>query len=89
MASTEKVHSNMDSAEEQIAKLREQVEALMNDRVTPMVANAAGRAEAAVHTAASAVRDRADAVSEQVREQPIMTMLLAAGIGFVLGRFMR
>jgi hypothetical protein len=44
MATMEKIHSSTDTAEEQIAKLRAQVEALMNERVTPLVANAAGRA---------------------------------------------
>ncbi len=89
MASMEKIHSAADSADEQIAKLRAQVEALMNDRVTPMVANAAGRAESAVHSAAGAVRHQADAISGQVREQPLLAVLLAAGIGVVVGRLLR
>ena len=89
MASTEKTLSGADSADDQIAKLRAQVEALMNDRVTPMVADAAGRAESAVHTAAGAVRHQADAISSQVRDQPLLSVLLAAGVGVVIGRFLR
>jgi ElaB/YqjD/DUF883 family membrane-anchored ribosome-binding protein len=89
MASMEKIHSSTDTAEEQIAKLRAQVETLMNERVTPMVANAAGRAESAVHSAAGAVRQQADAISGQVREQPLLAVLLAAGIGVVVGRLLR
>jgi ElaB/YqjD/DUF883 family membrane-anchored ribosome-binding protein len=85
----EKTLSGTDSAEEQIAKLRAQVEALMNERVTPMVANAAGRAESAVHTAAGAVRQQADAISGQVRDQPLLSVLLAAGVGVVVGRLLR
>jgi len=73
----------------QIARLREQVEALMKDRVTPALADAAGRAESAVYTAADAVREQADAVSGRVREAPLMAVLIAMGIGFVLGRAMR
>ena len=86
---TEKVHAATENADEQIARLREQVEILMKDRVTPMVANAAGRAESAVHSMAGAVRERADAVSGQVREQPILAILIAAGVGLIIGRLMR
>ncbi len=73
----------------QIARLREQVEALMKDRVTPVLADAAGRAESAVYGAAGVVRDQADAVSGKVREQPLLAILIAAAVGFVLGRTIR
>ncbi len=78
-----------DDATAQIARLREQVEALMKDRVTPMVADAAGRAESAVHSAADAVRGQAEVVTTKVREQPLLAILIAAGIGYVLGRASR
>jgi ElaB/YqjD/DUF883 family membrane-anchored ribosome-binding protein len=73
----------------QIARLREQVETLMKDRVTPAVTDAAGRAEKAVYGAAGAVRDQAEAVSGRVREQPLIAVLIAAAIGFALGKVMR
>jgi ElaB/YqjD/DUF883 family membrane-anchored ribosome-binding protein len=73
----------------QIARLREQVEALMKDRVTPALADAAGRAESAVYGSAGVVRDQADAVSGKVREQPLLAILIAAAAGFVLGRTIR
>ena len=73
----------------QIARLREQVETLMKDRVTPAVAEAAGRAEQAMYGAAGAVRDQAEAVSGRVREQPLIAVLIAAAIGYALGRVMR
>ena len=78
-----------EDATTQIARLREQVEALMKDRVTPAVADAAGRAESAMYTAAGAVRDQADAVSGKVREQPLLAVLIAAAVGYVLGRATR
>jgi ElaB/YqjD/DUF883 family membrane-anchored ribosome-binding protein len=89
MSVSEKTSRYMDSAEDQIARLRTQVEALMNDRVTPMVSNAAGRAEAALHSASGAVRGQADAVSGRVREQPLIAVAVAAGVGFLLGRIIR
>ena len=73
----------------QIARLREQVEALMRDRVTPALADAAGRAERAIHGAADSVRGQAETVSGKVREQPLVAVLIAAGIGYLLGRAMR
>ena len=89
MVSTEKVAAATENAEEQIARLRAQVEMLMNERVTPLVANAAGRAESAVHSVAGAVRQQTDALSGQVREQPILALLMAAGVGVLIGRIIR
>jgi len=73
----------------QIAKLRAQVEALMNDRVTPAVADVAGRAESAVHAATDTVREQAELVTSKVREQPLLAVLIAAGVGYLLGRATR
>jgi ElaB/YqjD/DUF883 family membrane-anchored ribosome-binding protein len=74
-----------EDASEQIAKLREQVEMLMKDRITPALQDAAGRAE----TAMGAVKHQADAVSGQVRSQPLIAILIATAIGFALGRVLR
>jgi ElaB/YqjD/DUF883 family membrane-anchored ribosome-binding protein len=73
----------------QIARLREQVETLMKDRVAPALADAAGRAESAFHTAADSVRGQAETVSGKVREQPLLAILIAAAIGYALGRVTR
>jgi ElaB/YqjD/DUF883 family membrane-anchored ribosome-binding protein len=70
---------------EQIAKLREQVEMLMRERVTPVLADAASRAESAL----GSVREQTEAMSDRVREQPIPAMMIAAAIGFFIGRVMR
>jgi ElaB/YqjD/DUF883 family membrane-anchored ribosome-binding protein len=78
-----------DDAHAQIARLREQVEALMKDRITPAVAGAAGRAESAVYGAADTVREQMENVSGRVREQPLLAILIAAAVGYVLGRATR
>jgi ElaB/YqjD/DUF883 family membrane-anchored ribosome-binding protein len=57
--------------------------------VTPAVTEAAGRAEAAMYGAAGKVRDQAEVVSGRVREQPLLAILIAAGVGYVLGRVTR
>ena len=89
MAYADEAKARMEDATTQIARLREQVEALMKDRITPAVAEAAGRAENAMYGAAGAVRDQADAISGRVREQPLVAILVAAAVGYVLGRAMR
>jgi ElaB/YqjD/DUF883 family membrane-anchored ribosome-binding protein len=73
----------------QIANLRAQVEALMKERVTPALTDMAGRAENALNTAAGAVRGQAQNLSGHVREQPLIAILVAAGIGYLLGRTTR
>ncbi len=74
-----------DETAAQIAKLRAQVESLMNERVTPALADAAARAENAM----GAVRDQAEAVSGRVKDRPLIAILVFAGIGFLAGRVLR
>ena len=89
MAYDDTLNKATEYAASQIARLRDQVETLMRDRVTPAVSDAAGRAQSAMNDAAGVVRDQAEVVSGKVREQPLVAVLVAAGIGFVLGRAMR
>lgn len=89
MADTDDASRKAEDATAQIARLREQVEMLMKDRITPVLADAAGRAENAVYGAAGMVREQADALSGRVREQPMAAILIAAAVGFILGRVTR
>jgi ElaB/YqjD/DUF883 family membrane-anchored ribosome-binding protein len=73
----------------QIARLRAQIESLLKDRVPPAVAEFASRAETAVHCASGAVRGQAEALSGKVKEQPLLSVAIAAGIGWLIGRAMR
>ena len=76
-------------AEEQIRELREQGEALMRDRITPVVADAVGRAGEAVRQVGDSVTDKTDAVVRYVREKPLTSLLIAAASGYLLGRITR
>ena len=80
---------DMDDTQSQITRLREQVESLMRDRITPAMADVAGRAESAVYGAADTMREQAEMVSGKVREQPLLAVLIAAAIGYVIGRVTR
>jgi ElaB/YqjD/DUF883 family membrane-anchored ribosome-binding protein len=89
MTVTTDAHRKIEDAQAQIARLREQVEALMKDRVTPAMADFAGRAETAVQHARGAVRDQAQVVSGRVKDQPLIAIMIAAAVGWVIGRVMR
>jgi hypothetical protein len=42
-----------------------------------------------MYGAADAVRGQAETVSGKVREQPLLAILIAAGVGYALGRVLR
>jgi ElaB/YqjD/DUF883 family membrane-anchored ribosome-binding protein len=90
MASTsDRVGDTAADVRDQIRDLRDQVDRLMRDRVTPTIADAAGRAQDAVHQAQEMVEDQAEAFSGRVREMPIISVLIAAAAGYLLGRISR
>jgi ElaB/YqjD/DUF883 family membrane-anchored ribosome-binding protein len=93
MAARDTLSERAGDAREQIARLREQVEELMSDRVAPRLSDAAERAERAARNAARSVgdsaREGADMFTGRVREQPIIAVLVATAIGYVLGRIVR
>jgi ElaB/YqjD/DUF883 family membrane-anchored ribosome-binding protein len=74
----------MGDTQQQINQLRSQVDALMRDRVTPVVTDVAGRANTAMRRG----REQVEAVSGQVQERPLVAILVAAGLGYLLGRFL-
>lgn len=73
-----------DDAHEELRALREKVESLMSERVTPAVARVAGQAEDAAMYAQDALRDRVDRLQSTVREQPLTALGAAALAGFVV-----
>ena len=56
----------------------------MRERVAPGGTDVAGRADKAV----SAAREQVEALSGQVEERPLPAILIAVGIGYLLGRFL-
>lgn len=86
---SDKVDELQGSAQEQIAQLRAQVEQLMSERVTPALANAAGQVEDYARQARDMANDQAEQFSEKVREAPLVSVLIAAGVGYLIGRIAR
>ncbi|MDB5415002.1 MAG: hypothetical protein JWR10_3337 [Rubritepida sp.] len=76
-------------AKDEIMQLREKVEALMTDRVTPALTAVASRAEAMTKNATDEVRYQAERVTEKVQERPLMALGVAALAGFVLASVLR
>lgn len=89
MAISDTVSDKAYDAKEQIAQLRRQVEQLMNERVTPALADAAQRAQNYVGSATDIAREQTEAVSSRVREQPLLAILIAAVTGYLIGRLFR
>ena len=78
-----------DDAQAQINALRKQVNQLMGDRVTPVLQDAADRAQTTARQAPDYTREQAESVAEQVRGRPLVAILVAGTVGYVLGRFVR
>jgi ElaB/YqjD/DUF883 family membrane-anchored ribosome-binding protein len=86
---SDKVKDVSDDTQDQIQSLRAQVEQLLTQHVTPAIADVAGKAETAVHTARDATNAQVETVSAQVRDQPIIAIGIAAAVGYLLGRIAR
>ena len=89
MSTSKQAGKAVDETQEQLLNLRAQVERLLNDRVTPVLSDAAGRAETAVTTARDYTSAQADSVSKKVRGQPLIAVGVAGAVGYLLGRIAR
>ncbi len=78
-----------DNTREELRQLRKQVDDLMESRVTPMLSEAAHRASDAAQRARDYTGVQAEAVSEKVRDMPLVAVGVAAVVGFLFGRLTR
>ncbi|NMJ43526.1 hypothetical protein GWK16_19930 [Roseomonas sp. JC162] len=74
-----------EAAAAELAGLRERVDALVREHLTPAIDGAGERAEAAQ----AALRAQADGLAERVREQPFVALGAAAVVGIAIGALMR
>ena len=89
MPTIKNIADEADDAMAQIARLRAQVETLVHDKVVPAMEDAAERMEAAAHDAADVMRGRAEVLAGAVRGKPLAAILIAAAVGFLVGRMGR
>ena len=89
MAMSDNLNQSSQDAKEQIAQLRDQVQSLMNDRINPALASARDTATQYAQQARDIYDDQTEMLSERVRESPIVAILIAAGVGYLLGRIAR
>ncbi len=76
-------------AKAEIVQLREKVESLMNERVTPAMSAVADRASAIGKSATETVRHQADRATDAVHERPLVALGVAALAGFVVASLLR
>ncbi len=88
MAARAEIKTDMDVHDE-IQRLRDQVQSLIADRAAPYIADVAGRAEDAVRHGYDSARENLDSVADRVRGQPLVSVLIAAAVGYLLGRISR
>lgn len=75
-----------DDASDELAKLRAQVETLLNERVTPALASMADSAEGYAREAKAAVQVQADRASAAIQERPLTIVTAIAACAFLLGK---
>jgi len=77
-----------DDAKEELARLRAQVERLMQERVTPALADAADTVQDYSRRARETIEDQADAISGTIKDRPLTAIAIAAVGGYLIGRLM-
>jgi ElaB/YqjD/DUF883 family membrane-anchored ribosome-binding protein len=78
-----------DDTARQLRQLRDQVNDLMEERVSPVLSDAADRATSAAKRARAYTADQAEYVTDRVRDQPLIAIGVAAAVGYALGRLTR
>jgi ElaB/YqjD/DUF883 family membrane-anchored ribosome-binding protein len=78
------IHALADDVQAELAHLRQQVDGLMTQSISPTVSALAHRAEDAAHAASHAVTAKADELSATVKAQPLAAIAVAGAAGFLL-----
>lgn len=76
-------------AASEIAQLRQQMEQLLSDRVSPALGSMVSGAEYAAKSAGDEVRYQANRVADVVHERPVLALGMAVAAGFFLASILR
>jgi len=74
------------SAGAQAQRMRDEIEAMVRDTVAPTIAEIVARAASSAVYGSNQVREYSDTVAVGVRGRPLISVLVAAAIGFIAGR---
>lgn len=88
-SASETFNQTAHDARDQIKQLRDQVDSLMRERVSPILSDAAGRAQQYGRQASDMASEQVENLSGTVREMPMTAILIAAAAGFLIGRIAR
>ncbi len=77
----------MSSDQDDLRAMRDEIDELSGPTMPPQVTQAANRARDAAVSARNVAGDRLGQLSEQVQDRPFLGVLLAAGLGYVLARY--
>lgn len=72
----------------ELSQLRDQVERLMRDSVTPALADVAESAEGYAAQAKDVFTGQSERIADLVKERPLLVVGLVAAAGYVLSRLM-
>lgn len=81
--------SAMELAEQEISALREKVEALIDERISPTLSDAAAEVEQAAQKVTGTLRHQTRALARNVKAQPFAAIGAAALVGVVVGLMLR
>jgi ElaB/YqjD/DUF883 family membrane-anchored ribosome-binding protein len=89
MAIADKTAGKSEGPEAQIARLRNQVDSLAEDRITPAVTKFTADARRTFSDTATMLRGQLETLSRKVEERPLTSILIATSIGMLIGRVIR
>ena len=72
-----------------LRRLRQEVDALTADRVSPVVADLTARAQRTLNDTTTVVRDQTEVLSKRVRQNPFVAVAIGVAVGFLLSRIIR
>jgi ElaB/YqjD/DUF883 family membrane-anchored ribosome-binding protein len=74
------------SANDQIQRLQDEVEAMVRDTIAPTLAEIVARSATTALQGSRQAREYSDTVAAGVRNRPLLSVLVSGAIGFVAGR---
>ncbi len=87
MALLRNLRARLANTQAQIHELQGQVEALVNERLVPIAAGTADRVRSTSRDAWGSASQQAKVMPRRVRQQqPLLSILMAAALGWVIGR---